>query len=318
MFNRLSRQVLLGLGMFISVTGYVNASCSFLNGKSFTTETFNFGDVIVLRDKAVGTELVSKYGKSWGNPFFTCSSTFKIKNELTMFSTATSLDGVYATNIKGIGLRVGPGNKPFPYTSSGYPANTQVNQGAKNVALIRTTSGDVGAGKITSGKIASISTQDVQGEMALGAINMGTANIIPIACSINTPSLTFQIGDIPIDKFGSTVGTIPSGAQNTQNLGLACDSGANINVELSGTQNPDISNTSVLALTGHGDDNVASGVGVQILYNGSPLKLNNRIVLKKSSGGQETFPLTARYYQTKTAVTTGTANTSATLNITYQ
>lgn len=63
---------------------------------------------------------------------------------------------------------------------------------------------------------------------------------------------------------------------------------------------------------------MAKGVGVQLLYNGSPFILNNRIVLKRSSGGQETFPLTARYYQTKTAVTTGKANASATLDLTYQ
>ncbi|HDS5029757.1 fimbrial protein [Enterobacter kobei] len=57
---------------------------------------------------------------------------------------------------------------------------------------------------------------------------------------------------------------------------------------------------------------------MQIVYNGAPLMLNNRIVLKTSSGGQETFPLTARYYQTRTTVSTGTANASATLNLTYQ
>ncbi|MCL6720425.1 fimbrial protein [Klebsiella sp. T2.Ur] len=106
--------------------------------------------------------------------------------------------------------------------------------------------------------------------------------------------------------------------RNTQNLGLNCDVGANINVSLSGTQNPDISDSSVLALTGQGGAGVAKGVGVQIVYNGAPLMLNNRIVLKTSSGGQETFPLTARYYQTRTTVSTGTANASATLNLTYQ
>uniref|UniRef100_S0DFU2 Putative fimbrial protein n=1 Tax=termite gut metagenome TaxID=433724 RepID=S0DFU2_9ZZZZ len=143
-------------------------------------------------------------------------------------------------------------------------------------------------------------------------------NITTVQCSITTPSLTFPIGNISASDFGSTVGTLPAGAQNTQNLGLNCDAGANINVSLNGTQNPDVGTASVLALTGQGDTGVAKGVGVQLLYNGTPLILNNSITLKQSEGGQETFPITARYYQTKTAVTPGTANTSATLDLTYQ
>lgn len=145
-----------------------------------------------------------------------------------------------------------------------------------------------------------------------------TGNIVVVACSITTPNLTFPIGNVLASNFGTSVGTIPSGAQNTQTLGLNCDAGANINVTLSGTNNPDVTTTSVLALTNQGAADVAKGVGVQILYNGSPLVLNNKIVLKKSNGGQETFPITARYYQTKTSVSTGKANASATLNLTYQ
>lgn len=104
----------------------------------------------------------------------------------------------------------------------------------------------------------------------------------------------------------------------TQNLGLNCDSGANINAMLTGIQNPDLSDDSVLALSGQGSEGVASGVGVQLLYNGSPLRLNRNMVLKQTSGGQESLPITARYYQTQKSVSTGTANTSATLILTYQ
>jgi type 1 fimbria pilin len=48
------------------------------------------------------------------------------------------------------------------------------------------------------------------------------------------------------------------------------------------------------------------------------MALNNNIVLKTSAGGQETFPFTAQYYQTKSSVTSGAANATATLNLTYQ
>lgn len=145
-----------------------------------------------------------------------------------------------------------------------------------------------------------------------------SGSIVNIKCAITTPNLTFPIGDVLASKFGTSIGTVPSGAQNTQSLGLNCDTGANINVTLQGTQNPDVSTTSILALSNQGNAGVAKGVGVQLLYNGAPLVLNNRIVLKQSTGGQETFPITARYYQTKTSVATGKANASATLDLTYQ
>ncbi len=171
------------------------------------------------------------------------------------------------------------------------------------------------SGNLTTGRWTFF---EIRNQYYVMYLNVTGGSISSVACSITTPTLTFPIGDISASSFGTTVGTIPSGGQNTQNLGLNCNAGANINVTLQGTQNPDVGTTSVLALTGQGNADVASGVGVQLVYNGSPLVLNNRIVLKRSAGGQETFPITARYYQTKTSVTTGKANASATLDLTYQ
>ncbi|MNH37426.1 Fimbria adhesin protein precursor [compost metagenome] len=87
---------------------------------------------------------------------------------------------------------------------------------------------------------------------------------------------------------------------------------------MTGTQNTDTSTTGVLQLTNAGAANVAKGVGIQILYNNTPLALNNNIVLKTSAGGQETFPFVAQYYQTRNPVSTGSANATMTLNLTYQ
>lgn len=75
---------------------------------------------------------------------------------------------------------------------------------------------------------------------------------------------------------------------------------------------------SVLALTGQGSETVADGVGVQLLYNNAPVQLNNRLMLKQSSDGTESLPITARYYQTKPVVKAGEANATATLDMTYQ
>ncbi len=184
----------------------------------------------------------------------------------------------------------------------------------RTITFVKT--GGINSGTLNSGLLARIYGNG--DNVTAVAFNITSTQIIQLSCSITTPILNFPIGDVLVSKFGTSVGTIPSGAENTQNLGLNCDAGANINVTLHGTQNPDVSTASVLALTGQGSADVASGVGVQLLYNSTPLELNNRIVLKQSASGQETFPLTARYYQTKTAVTPGKANTTATLDLTYQ
>ncbi|MBB1581299.1 fimbrial protein [Serratia sp. OS31] len=143
----------------------------------------------------------------------------------------------------------------------------------------------------------------------------GGGTVTQIACSLNSTSINVPLGDVLDIKFtGVGVTTGDKGF----NVGLTCDKDAKINVSLAGTQNSEASDTSVLALTNAGQTGTATGVGVQLLYGDVPLKINNNILLKTSPGGQETLPFTARYYQTNKQVTAGKANSSATLNITYQ
>lgn len=141
----------------------------------------------------------------------------------------------------------------------------------------------------------------------------GTVNLI--TCSLNSTSINVPLGDVDASKFTGIATTV---GDQTFNLGLSCEKDAKINVSLTGSQNADTADTSVLALTNAGQSGTASGVGVQLLYDATPLKINNKILLKTSGGGQETLPFSARYYQTQTAIGGGLANSSATLNITYQ
>lgn len=279
-------------------------------------------DIIVQRDLPIGTVIRSDdIYLNITSSYASCDAGDVEPQYVRWVNGWISNNNIAQTNIPGIGMRVG-----FSYGGGiwGYVPTTRSMtnptyrdwefgpQAKWQVELIKT--GPVYPGRLASGRYASLSLLGLD----VVSLNITGANIIPVACSITTPTLTFPIGNIWVAKFGSTVGTIPAGSQTTQNLGLACDTSANINVSLAGTQSPDVANSSVLALTNQGSAGVASGVGVQLLYNGTPLSINNRIVLKRSAGGQETFPLTAQYYQTKNTVTTGTANTSATLNITYQ
>ncbi|MBL5826384.1 fimbrial protein [Serratia fonticola] len=153
-------------------------------------------------------------------------------------------------------------------------------------------------------------------QTGLGSIFFASNVIVNVlACSIGNANIQVPLEDVMADTF-TAAGT--TAKPKDFNLELNCDAGARVNAMLTGAQNTDTSAAGVLQLTGAGSAGVASGVGIQILYNNAPLALNNNMVLKTSAGGQETFPFTAQYYQTKDSVTAGSANAIATLNLTYQ
>ena len=259
--------------------------------------TLSIGTITVQRDVAVGTVLFSRNATLTGSYLTGCTNPLMLGFSMRYLNVTPSTYGnhVYNTNVNGIGVRFSSGNY-FENPTNTFSYNAQSDYV-----------------EWWGGKIELI----VTGPVASGSLTPGVLGVVMLQGS-TTPQLTFPIGDISAATFGSTVGTTPAGAQNTQNLGLNCDPGANVNVSLSGIQNPDVATTSVLALTGQGNTGTAKGVGVQLLYNGTPITLNTRLPLNVATGGQQAFPLTARYYQTQTTVEPGTANASATLNLTYQ
>lgn len=224
---------------------------------------------------------------------------------------------IYKTNVPGIGITIRTGDPSIYYTnpsydiSNGYAYNWAWSNWGTSFQITYIKTGPVTSGNITGTKAIF----SITGLGNLLTLSVDSISVIGLACSINTPQINVPLGNVFLPSF-TGVGVTPKSYDF--NVGLNCDANANINVSLGGTQSTETSNTSVLALTDAGGENVATGVGVQIIYNGTPLKLNENIVLKKSGGGQELLPFTARYYQTKAKVTTGSANATATLYITYQ
>lgn len=297
------------------------ADCSALAN---ITQTVSPGNFVVQRDTPIGTVIRSVNLPLNNQQIGSCSTGGVALYYAFTYNGAqsTAYAHYYATPIPGIAMSVSVTG--YSGNINGYYDNPQyidsfyggvgIYTGSMTtISFIKT--GSVVPGVMPSGQLGTFSGGTGGAMMKL---NMNSLVVTQAACSITTPNLTFPIGNVLASNFGTTIGAIPTGAQNTQNLGLNCDAGANVNISLTGTQNPDVGSNSVLALTGQGSAGVANGVGVQILYNNSPLSLNSNVVLKTSTGGQEIFPLTARYYQTKTTVTTGSANASATLNLTYQ
>lgn len=294
--------------------------------------TTTFGALTVQRDAPVGTllaESVIPVSQVWN-----CSSAVGVKygqdTGVKIYdSTYNSIqDGmrVYSTSVTGIGYALSVtapaycGGHWLNITSdsnyitgcylSGIFNSGYVSQGYR-IRLYKT--GPVSSGMITSQRIGAGITRIANIWDNEDPININNFNITSFACSLTSTSINVPLGDIFATKF---TGIASTAGDKSFDLGLSCDKDARINVSLAGTQNADTAETSVLALTSAGQTGTASGV--QLLYGGTPLKISNNILLKTSLGGQESLPFTARYFQTKAAVGAGLANSSATLNITYQ
>lgn len=279
--------------------------------------TVTMGNILVQRDAPVGSEIararVSGYAKlevdAPDSPT-SCSGGYTF-NYLSAISS--SINNVFNTNLEGVGIRVSvlPGSFVLPSNGTAYVYSL----GFYDVMLIKT--GKITPGYLTPGVI--IQGWFVTPDNYFMQITMdANTQVTVLACSLASQMLNFNLGDINASEFSNQAGFNPP-RSDSQNLGLNCDASANINVELTGIQNPDAAgDASVLALNGQGAQGTADGVGIQVLFNNVPLQLNRRIALKRSAGGLETFPLVARYYQTKSVVKPGSASTTATLNITYQ
>ncbi|WP_260864541.1 fimbrial protein [Citrobacter sp. Marseille-Q6884] len=301
--------------LFACLISFTESRASCLPSGSLATIYYSFGNVVAQSDAPVGTVLSTITASSPNTEYDTCTNGGYEYTRMSYPGAAlTGVSGTYSTNIPGVGIKFQDGAYSIPATATYIQGNSKGFATAAYISLIKT--GTISAGNLINGEMGNVFVDN--GTVVIRHMLTGVNSVAVTSCTVNNMSLSFPIGNILISQFSSSAGFLPAGAQNTQTLGLTCSSGANINVTLSGTQNPDVSNTTVLALTGQGNPEVAKGVGVQIIYNNSPLVLNNRIVLKKSNGGQESFPITARYYQTKSSVATGTANATATLNITYQ
>lgn len=285
--------------------------------------------ITVQRDAPVGTVLFTQYG---GVPSPTggvsgCSDSNYMLFKLNTALTASSIANVFNTSVPGVGVQIKDANNAYalPGMALAYSWGTaapNTNYGmwdSWTVSYIVT--GQVSAGTVSfasplaTAYITASSTQLINSVTMNNLKISGTTQIVPLACSITTPTMQFTLGDV----FAGSLTSVGTTAKPTVfNLGLNCNAGARVNAQLTGTQNTDTSTAGVLKLTNAGGANVATGVGIQLLYNNVPLALGNNIVLKTSAGGVEALPFTAQYYQTKTVVTPGSANATATLQLTYQ
>lgn len=301
--------------------------------------TINVGNIIVQKDTANLTALtpeITSTGSGYDCKYDGSNMYVGVKAYGTYTGNRPVSAKIFASNVAGVGVAVGATSTAPLYFSAwvgsivghdggGWSGEDWVltagsppqNYSFSMTSVVQLYKTGILENGVLSGKIGALIVENGASPIVRGTeipIYI-TGTVTKIACSLNSTSINVPLGDISATQF---TGIASTAGDKGFNVGLSCDKEAKINVALAGTQNSDTSDTSVLALTNTGQTGTATGVGVQLLYGGVPLKINNNILLKTSPGGQETLPFTARYYQTQATVGAGLANSSATLNITYQ
>lgn len=292
------------------------ANCYLL--QSTVTDSVSSLAIKVQRDAPVGTILSEQNVGPWTWGVAYCNGAAQIYLAMSYAGGITEGNNIYRTNLPGVGVRLSWGKVPFtnPANLGEGISGGYLTSNIHTLQIIKTgpvTSGTLNPGMI--GRYYVVSKLD-NSSADVTVINMGSGNTVTqLACSLNASNIQVPLGDVLATEFTGVGKTLKP---KVFNVGLACDANAKINVSLGGTQNSESSDSSILQLTNAGSAGVAKGVGVQLLYNNTPLKLNQLLALKTSAGGQETFPFTAHYYQTAANITAGSANATATLNISYQ
>ena len=175
--------------------------------------------------------------------------------------------------------------------------------------------GDISGGTLDTGVLARAS---VANQFYITNVTLnGTNTVTSMACSVTTNDV-----DVPLGQHKKSEFSGPGSATGWKafNIGLDCDKSARINVQIDATQDP--SNIAgVMKLDSASGDMAATGLGVQLYFvpDDSAVQFGqSRFYYTSPNGGSETVQLKARYYQTTSAITAGTANATATFTLTYK
>lgn len=324
----------------------VTVLCNYTN----TPLQVNASQITVQRDQLMDTPIGEEMTVNETNSDCSLNSTENMYLSGSIAVSANQVDSgkkidgrtIFLTNVAGVGYAIGINNQSWNnklhwvgdgYDSSPISTHSSGTGSADPVTFQPITSpstvhiqlykiGNMTSGTVTGnvGALAGVLVNNNQNSIFATTsvpVIIGTVPINVVKCLMKSASMAFPIGEVMANQF-TAIGSSPQKTTSV-NLELDCDVDANINITLTGTQNPDTpGDKSVLGLVNQGEQGVAGGVGVQLLYNNTPLQLDNMLNLKRSSGGQESFPVTARYIQTKDIVKPGAANATAVLNLIYQ
>lgn len=315
------------------------ASCSFMDNRFAASDSvaLNLGHVVVQRDEPVGSVVATVTNNALGsrNDFIQCTTSGFVTQWAAgggaFAPVSYNAQTLYQSGVAGLAFRIitsgagstagryGPG--PLPRSISGVSCRNADNWwrlcggtwGSIQLQLVKIAP-VTGSGPITSGSLAQAL---VSGEMNVLNYTLSGGQVQTVACSVTNSNITVNMGRTKNTNFsgaGSTSAEVPF------TIDLNCDEATNVNLTLEpGSAGAADASRGVLNIDAGGAGQTATGVGVQVLYNETPVALGEMLkIATTASEGMFSIDLRARYFQTSSAITPGKANASATFTTTYQ
>ncbi|MCM7773445.1 type 1 fimbrial protein [Enterobacter asburiae] len=311
-------------------TPVAHADCT-----SPSSASINVPNLVVQRDAPVGSQIGSEV-VGGNTTFYTCPTgvnspdmNFGIKTYGSYVTTINN-ERVYSTSIPGIGYSLGMEGTSQCTGAINYigGSSNQLIQCWTKAALFSTYTASAkprikfykiapttGSGTVSATQAGVMILQDAGTWRSEPSLMMNSFTVTTTACSVTNAAVKVPLGNVLSTAF---TGAGSTAAEKNFTIDLNCDASTRVNLTLEGAQ--DSSGTAgVLALTQATTGATASGVGVQVLYNNSPVTFGSMFnVGTAATKGAYAIPLTARYYQTTEKVTGGQANSLATFTVTYQ
>ncbi|HIE0125141.1 fimbrial protein [Stenotrophomonas maltophilia] len=307
------------------------ADCFYRPNANLGTKVVNAGTVIVYQSDPVGKVVhSSSFIAGWPEVAHCIApgGSMTYWNQILWGTPVTGMNGVYATNVPGIGYRVslaGTFNPWFPgtYTRNFTVPSGQASWGASQrwaveFALVKTAA-RVGNGPLDPVPFARADSGAGPSQPYM-VLQIGDIRILAPSCqvAVGSRNQTVNLGQEFRNRFrGVGSATASKDFQVVVNC-QASPNGIENMVSLTMDATPDASSTpGVLGIdTGTG---TATGVGIQVLDSaGQPVAFGQPRQLGQSKDGDYVVPFKARYYQVAGAVGGGQANGRATVTLSYK
>lgn len=317
-----TRWLMLVAFALLAATSVARAGCSFNRGYSKGTYSVSVPPTIV-NDPSIpiGASLYTSGLTAINHSVeFTCSGSGNSWGLINRTGGATPAAGQYLFPLgnTGISFRVTQTSGSYPGLIGPWPfqslsSNTTWTE-ADPVTIELVKTGDISDGTVVSGALADFRAGTSGNNIVDASIVLaGSLTFVAPACSVPS-SLTVPLPTITTSALtggnGATTGDTPFV------IPLICSSSAKVAITLDSTNPVDRPN-GVLSNSG-----TATGVGIQITWNGAPGTSGNPVALGtavafNAANGASQIPLVARYYRTTGALSSGSVTATATYTLTY-
>lgn len=322
---------LYGLVFLLTVTSFsVSAELTGICGRPSRMMLFYDKTTFTLSPTAavgslIGTELTvnpsATLNVSTGRPpfYYVGTASASVVSGLTYHGAP-----IYQTNLSGIGLAVwGDTYTGGPVVLLSNSTSAGLHAGTLHFALIKTAA-NVSTGMVTTnwGNNESLQCVNTSGttvkspDHASNSIAFTNVTITTPACYVSNTLISVPLGDVKRTTFNGVGSTSPA---QSFTVPLVCSRATKVSMTLSpGASGAYNASNGIINLDTPASGKKATGVGIQLLYSNAAKALNTAFsVGSATAAGTFNVPLSARYYQTATAVTAGQANGTATFTMTY-